>query len=77
MGSRQIDPAASGHNNWAMLDETLAELRAAGCVDDDTVIVAAHLSTANVGPHDQVAPEQSGKGITLAYDGLVLPLRGD
>jgi phosphoribosyl 1,2-cyclic phosphate phosphodiesterase len=73
-GTRQIDPATSGHNNWAMLDETLAELRAAGCVDDRTVIVAAHLSTDSVGPHDQVAGEQAGKGITLAFDGLTLPL---
>lgn len=73
-GPRQIDPVTSGHLNWAMLDETLAELRAAGCVDDRTVIVADHLSTASVGPHDEVAQEQAAKGITLAYDGLILPL---
>ena len=73
-GPLQIDPVTSGHHNWTMLDETLAELRAAGCVDEDTVIVADHLSTGNVGPHDQVAAEQAPKGITLAYDGLTLPL---
>ena len=73
-GPRQIDPAKSGHHNWVMLDETLAELRAAGCIDDRTVIVADHLSIDSVGPHDQVAEEQAHKGITLAYDGLILPL---
>ena len=70
----EIDPAKSGHHNWAMLDETLAELRAAGCVDEETVIVADHLSTGNVGPHDTVADEQASRGIILAYDGLRLPL---
>ena len=73
-GPLEIDPAKSGHHNWAMLDETLAELRAAGCIDEDTVIVADHLSTGSVGPHDQVADEQAPRGITLAYDGLTLPL---
>jgi len=73
-GPLEIDPAKSGHHNWAMLDETLAELRAAGCVDEDTVIVADHLSIGSIGPHDQVADEQAPKGIALAYDGLTLPL---
>ncbi|MFC1525722.1 MBL fold metallo-hydrolase [Candidatus Latescibacterota bacterium] len=73
-GPRQIDPTVSGHHNWAMLDETLAELRTAGCVDPATVIVADHLSTGSVGPHDQVAAEQERKGIILACDGMTLPL---
>jgi phosphoribosyl 1,2-cyclic phosphate phosphodiesterase len=73
-GPRVIDPATSGHHNWVMLDETLDDLRAAGCIDAETVIVAAHLSVGNVGSHDPVAREQAGKGITLAYDGLILPL---
>ena len=73
-GPLEIDPAKSGHHNWAMLDETLVELRAAGCVDEDTIIVADHLSIGSVGPHDKVADEQAPRGITLAYDGLTLPL---
>jgi len=71
-GPREIEPATSGHHNWAMLDETLAELRAAGCIDAKTVVVADHLSCGNVGPHDKVADEQASKGIVLAYDGLAL-----
>jgi hypothetical protein len=57
-----------------MLDETLIELRRAGCVDEDTVVIAAHLSSASVGAYEELAEEQAKKGITLAYDGLVLPL---
>lgn len=71
-GPREIDPATSGHHNWIMLDKTLAELRTAGCIDEETVVVAAHLSCCNVGPHDEVAAEQASKGIILAYDGLTL-----
>lgn len=73
-GPRQIDPATSGHHNWAMLDETLAELRTAGCIDAETIIIADHLSSGHVGPHDAVAEQQARKGITVAYDGLTLPL---
>lgn len=73
-GPRVIDPAVSGHHNWVMLDETLDDLRGVGCINGDTVIVAAHLSVGNVGSHEPVALEQARKGITLAYDGLVLPL---
>jgi len=73
-GPRQIDPKTSGHHNWAMLDETLVDLRAAGCIDDRTVVVADHLSSGSVGPHDEVAAAQADKGLTLAYDGLRQPL---
>ena len=71
-GPREIDPATSGHHNWVMLDETLADLRAAGCIDEETVIVADHLSCGNVGPHDGMVEEQESKGIIVAYDGLKL-----
>ncbi|MBT3346015.1 MAG: hypothetical protein HN404_23670 [Gemmatimonadetes bacterium] len=73
-GPRQIDPKVSGHHNWVMLDETLEDLRAQGCIDGGTVIVAAHLSCGNIGVHDEIAPEQATRGITVAYDGLILPL---
>jgi len=73
-GPREIDPATSGHHNWVMLDETLADLRAAGCIDEETVIVADHLSCGNVGPHDEMVEEQASRGLTVAYDGLTLSL---
>jgi phosphoribosyl 1,2-cyclic phosphate phosphodiesterase len=73
-GPLEIDPATSGHHNWVMLDETLTDLRAAGCIDEETVIVADHLSCGNVGPHDEMAEEQASRGITVAYDGLTLSL---
>jgi len=73
-GPREIDPMKSGHLNWKMLDETIAELREAGCIDDATVIVAAHLSTNNVEPNNEVAEKLARRGITLSYDGLKLQL---
>ena len=72
LGPRQIDPLKSGHLNWKMLDETVAEFREAGCVTDDTAIVASHLSTEHVGPYDQVAGTLADRGITMAYDGMRL-----
>ena len=73
-GPLPVDPANSGHLNWQMLDETLAELRDAGCVTADTVVVADHLSTGNVEDHDEIAEPLRQKGITLAYDGMTLTL---
>ena len=73
-GRREIDPITSGHHNWVMLDETLDQLRAAGCIDEDTTIVADHLSCGNIGPHEPMVDEQAAKGITVAYDGLTLTL---
>ena len=73
-GPREIDPAVSGHHNWRMLDETIAELRAAGCIDEATVVVADHLSTNTVEPYDEIADTLAAKGITLAYDGMKLAL---
>lgn len=73
-GDRQIDPAVSGHHNWAMLDETLEDLRQAQCIDGDSVIVAAHLSCGNIGVHAEIEEPQAARGITVAYDGLSFDL---
>jgi len=73
-GPLDIDPLKSGHLNWRMLDETIAELREAGCIEDGTVIVADHLSCNNVEPYHEVADKLAKKGITLAYDGQKLVL---
>ena len=71
-GPLDIDPAKSGHQNWTMLDETIDELRQGGAVDDQTILVADHISTPNVEPYDQIADDLAAKGITLAYDGMEL-----
>lgn len=68
-GPREIDPAVSGHLNWKMLDETIAELRRTGCIDTATVIVADHVSTDDVEPYHQIVDDLSARGITLAHDG--------
>ena len=73
-GHRVIDPAVSGHHNFEMLDETLGEYRDAGIIDDDTLVIASHISLASVEPHDEVVGELAAKGITLAYDGMHVEL---
>lgn len=73
-GPLPIDPVISGHLNWNMLDETIADLRATGSIDDDTVIVASHISTEHVEPHAEINEALTAKSITLAYDGQRLAL---
>lgn len=69
-GDRQIDPALSGHMNFAMVSETVEQLRAAGVLDDTSTIIASHLSLAAIPPHDEVEADLARRGITLAYDGM-------
>jgi phosphoribosyl 1,2-cyclic phosphate phosphodiesterase len=71
-GHLEIDPRTSGHLNFKMLDETVAQFRQAGILKENAVIVASHISLHNVEPHDQIVAELAAKGITLAYDGMRL-----
>ena len=73
-GLLEIDPLTSGHQNWKMLDETIDELRRVGAVNDQTVLVADHISCGNVEPYDEIAEDLAAKGIILAYDGLELSI---
>lgn len=73
-GRRDIDPAGSGHHNFRMLRETVAEFRDLGMVTDDTIIVASHLSLVHVEPHDDIVDELALEGIALAYDGMTVDL---
>lgn len=68
----QVDSATSGHLNFAMLRESVAEFREAGIVTDDTVIVGSHMSMCRVKPHDDLVEEATANGIVLAYDGMEL-----
>lgn len=67
-----VEPATSGHHNFAMIAETIDEYRRAGIVTDATKIVASHLSVAHVVPHDDLVDQAAARGITLAYDGMTL-----
>ena len=69
-GHLEIDPAGSGHHNFAMLNETIAEFRGAGIVTDDTAFFGSHISLGYVPPHDDIADETARAGLTLAFDGL-------
>ncbi|NKB69114.1 MAG: hypothetical protein GKR89_18755 [Candidatus Latescibacteria bacterium] len=69
-GERVIDPALSGHMNFAMVAETVAELRAIGAVSDESAIIGSHISLATVPPHEEIAADQARRGFILAYDGM-------
>ena len=71
-GQWPIDVARSGHHNFAMLAETIDELREAGAFHDSTLVLASHLAMAEVKPYDDLLEEASRIGATLAYDGMVV-----
>ena len=57
--------------NFAMVAETVAELRAVGSLNDDSAVIVSHISIDAVPSHDRAAADLAGRGITLAYDGMV------
>lgn len=71
-GHLEIDPGKSGHQNFRMLDTTIAEFREANLFKQDAVIVADHISYYEVEPYEEIVEELAGKGIVLAYDGMRL-----
>lgn len=73
-GEVVIDPTASGHMNFPMAAELVAELRGAGTVTDDTIVLGSHLSLAAIEPHDDIAAEMAARGLQLPHDGMRLQL---
>ena len=71
-GHLEIDPFRSGHQNLAMLEKTIAQFRRANLFKNEAVIIADHISHHHVEPYDEIVDELSEKGITLAYDGMIL-----
>lgn len=71
-GQMDIDPAKSGHHNFTMIEETIRELRDAGIIIDETTVIASHMAVSYTKPHDDLVDEARERGITLAYDGMVL-----
>ena len=69
-GHLTIDPAATGHHNFRMLQETIEEFRAGGMISDETTVLGSHISLAHVPPHDEIVDEAVQLGITLAFDGM-------
>ena len=70
-GELEIDPATSGHKNFAMVEKTIQELRQVGAVDDRTALIGSHISLATVPPHDEAEALAARRGFTLAFDGMV------
>jgi len=73
-GDMEIDPATSGHNNFAMVASTIAEFRQEGIIRAHTVVVGSHISLEHVPPHEDIVEDLACKGITLAYDGMIREL---
>ena len=71
-GHLKIDQARSGHHNFAMLGETLAQFREADLFQEYAKIIASHISRCYVDPHDDIVDELAKQGITLAYDGMTI-----
>lgn len=69
-GELEIDPDLSGHMNFAMVTETVSQLRQAGALNAASAVIASHISLAAVPPHDEIAADLARRGITLAYDGM-------
>ncbi|MBN2311411.1 MAG: MBL fold metallo-hydrolase [Candidatus Hydrogenedentes bacterium] len=67
-GTRDIDPAASGHQNVAMLEDTVQQFRDAGLFRHNAKIVASHIYSEE--SHADLANLLAAKGIMLAYDGM-------
>jgi len=71
-GHMAIDPAKSGHHNFAMLKKTLAQFRRAKLFRKDALIIASHISRCYVDPYDDIVHALAHAGITLAYDGMII-----
>jgi phosphoribosyl 1,2-cyclic phosphate phosphodiesterase len=67
-----VGGTSPNHLNHDNLDVQLDQLRRAGVVHDQTVIVASHFSHHNNPPHDPLARLLGRRGLQCAYDGLAL-----
>ena len=71
-GDLEIDPASSGHQNFAMVEDTIAEFLQAGIISGDTTIVGSHISLRQVRPYEDIVEDVARRGVVLAYDGMVV-----
>ena len=71
-GYKEIDSAKSGHQNFSMLKNTIAQFRTANLFQKQAMIIASHMSLHYVAPYDEIAGELEKEGIILAYDGMVI-----
>ncbi len=71
-GYFEVDPAISGHQNFAMLEKTVSQFRGAKLLKSEAMVIAHHISQNFVEPHDEIVDGLAQKGITLAYDGMTV-----
>ena len=72
-GAQEID-LDRGHMNFAIVEELVTELRRAGTVTDDTMVLVSHWNPAATEPFDEIATDMTARGLRLAYAGLRLDL---
>ena len=72
-GAKEID-RTRGHMNFAIVDELVTELRHAGTITDNTVVLVSHLSLEATEPFHEIAADMTARGFRLAYAGLRLAL---
>ncbi|MBT3272411.1 MAG: hypothetical protein HN368_04595 [Spirochaetales bacterium] len=73
-GQWPIDPVKSGHHNLDMLAETIKEFREAGIFHEKTILLASHIALVEILPYDDLKDEAAKRGMTLAYDGMVIDI---
>ena len=74
LGTKEIDLTVSGHGNFATVEELVSELRHAGTVTDNTMVLVSHLKVAATESHDDIAADMAARGLRLSYAGLRLEL---
>jgi len=71
-GDMEIDPERSGHQNFAMLRETIAQFRQHRLFRKGAAVIASHISRCCVDHHDAIVERLRKAGTALAYDGMTL-----
>lgn len=73
-GDLEIDLTGSGHMNFPIVAQLVAQLRQAGTISDETIVLGSHLSLVEVAAHDDIAEAMAERGLRLPYDGMRLEL---
>ena len=68
----EVDPKTSGHMNYKMVAEQMAELRARGIATDSTPCHITHMALRTTADYMQFSPGARGHGLRMAYDGMAV-----
>ena len=68
----EVDPKKSGHMNYKMVCEQMAELRARGIVTDSTPCYITHMALRTTADYERCSPDARRHGLRMAHDGMAL-----